>query len=297
VNSRRNLPHVQAAIVAIAGLLLTAPAGESGAAQGLSTREVIDRVGIDQKLEAQVPGDVQLVDETGREVRLEEFYGDKPILLNLVYFECPMLCNLTMDGLLRSLKTMSLDVGRDFTVLTVSFDPREGPELAAKARQTALRRYGREGAGEGWRFLTGTEEELKRLTDAVGFRYAYDNHRGEYAHAAALVALTPAGKVSRYLTGVEFPARDLRLSLVEASNHEIGSPLDRAILLCYHYDPVTGRYGLAVINAIRFLSVVTVAGLVAVIAIFLRRERRQPPGDATADEHRAKNKLTTGIHG
>ncbi len=244
------------------------------AAQSLTTNEVIDRVGVDQNLNAQVPGDIELVDEVGKPVQLEDYYGEKPIILNLVYFQCPMLCNLTMDGLIRTLKTMSLDVGDDFTLLTVSFDPREGPQLASQARQTALRRYGREGAEDGWRFLTGKESQIRRLTETVGFRYEYDVARAQYAHAAVLVVLTPAGKISRYLTGVEFPARDLRLALVEASNHQIGSPLDRAMLLCYHYDPRTGKYGLAIMNLVRFCGVVTVFVLVTAIVLQLRRERR-----------------------
>jgi protein SCO1/2 len=163
-------PLAVAAFLAVCGSLPAAP---------LTTSEVIERVGIDQKLNTQIPADVELRDETGAAVKLGEFFSDKPIILNLVYFRCPMLCNLTMDGLQRTLHTMSLDVGKDFTVLTVSFDPREGPELASKARQTALKRYGRAGAERGWRFLTGEEPNLKRLTDAVGFRYAYDEERAQ----------------------------------------------------------------------------------------------------------------------
>jgi protein SCO1/2 len=217
---------------------------------------------------------LQLTDETGKPVQLADFYGDKPIILNLVYLRCPMLCNMTMDGLLRSLRTLPLDVGKDFTVLTVSFDPREGPELASQAKKTALNQYDRPGADRGWRFLTGKQENLRELTDSVGFRYAYDSVRQQYAHAAVLVVLTPEGKVSRYLTGVEFPARDVRLSLVEASDHKIGTVLDRAILLCFHYDPTTGKYGLAILRVIRILGVATVLGLGATVAAFLRRERR-----------------------
>jgi protein SCO1/2 len=246
---------------------------QSAAAQSLTTSEVIERVGIDQKLGGQLPREIRLRDESGRPVTLAEFYGEKPIILNLVYLRCPMLCNMTMDGLLRSLQTLPLNVGDDFTVLTVSFDPREGPELASQARKTALRRYDRPGAERGWRFLTGDEEDLRKLTGAVGFRYAYDPEREQYAHAAALVVLTPEGKISRYLTGVEFPARDLRLSLVEASDSKIGSALDRAILLCFHYDPVTGKYGLAILNVIRILGVATVLAVSAMVLVLVRRER------------------------
>ncbi len=271
MNNRLGIRALVGALAICGSLAALAPVR----AEKLYTRDVIERVGVDQMLDAQVPGDVRLVDETGRRVRLDEYYQDKPIVLNLVYFECPMLCNMTMDGLQRSLKILNLDVGNDFTVLTVSFDPREGPKLASQARKTALKRYDRAGAEAGWRFLTGEEAQLRRLTESVGFRYVYDEDRGQYAHAAALVVLTPSGRVSRYLTGVEFPARDLRLALVEASNHQIGTPLDRAMLLCYHYDPITGRYGLAVLNVVRFFGVVTVGGLVTMILLSLRREKRQ----------------------
>jgi protein SCO1/2 len=243
-------------------------------AQRLTTAEVVDRVGIDQKLGVHVPPELRLRDESGRPVRMADFYGERPIVLNLVYLRCPMLCNMTMDGLTRSLKTLPLEIGEDFTVLTVSFDPREGPGLAAQAKKTALRRYERPGAEQGWRFLTGDKESLEKLTGAVGFRYAYDQDREQYAHAAALVILTPEGKVSRYLTGVEFPATDLRLSLVEASDGKIGSTLDRAILLCFHYDPATGKYGLAILRLVRILGVATVLALATMVLVFLRREQR-----------------------
>jgi protein SCO1/2 len=246
----------------------------AAAAQSLTTSEVIQRVGIDQQLGAQIPPDVRLVDESGRPVQLAEFYGDKPIILNLVYLRCPMLCNMTMDGLMRSLKTLPLEIGDDFTVLTVSFDPREGPELASQAKKAALHRYERPGAQRGWRFLTGDAENLHTLTRSVGFRYAYDNARQQYAHAAALVVLTPEGKVSRYMTGVEFPARDLRLSLVEASDGKIGSALDRAILLCFHYDPAKGKYGLAILRVVRILGVATALSLATMVLVFLWREHR-----------------------
>jgi protein SCO1/2 len=271
------LPHAERggcfalrAVLLVALFSITQPAF----AQPLTTAEVIERVGIDQKLGAQVPRELRLMDEAGRPVQLADFYGERPIILNLVYLRCPMLCNMTMDGLTRSLKTLPLEIGEDFTVLTVSFDPREGPQLASQAKKTALRRYERPGAEHGWRFLTGEKENLEQLTGAVGFRYAYDRVREQYAHAAALVVLTPEGKVSRYLTGVEFPARDLRLALVEASDGKIGSTLDRAILLCFHYDPATGKYGLAILRLVRILGVATVLALATMVLVFLGRERR-----------------------
>lgn len=186
-----------------------------------------------------------------------------------------MLCSMTMDGQVRSLTELSLDAGKDFTALTVSFDPRESHELAASAKRTALTRYGRRGAERGWRFLTGDESEIRRLMQSVGFRYQFDPTTGQYAHAAGLIVLTPRGVVSRYLYGVEFPRRDLRLALVEASDGKIGSAADQVLLLCYHYDPTTGKYGLAIMNALRLGGLATVIGLSTAIIVMIRRDRRQ----------------------
>jgi protein SCO1/2 len=240
----------------------------------ISPNDLPTDVGIDQKLNAQVPLDIRLRDESGAAVQLRDLVQDKPIILNLVYYECPMLCNMTMDGQVRSLTELSLDAGEDFTALTVSFDPRENHELAAEAKRTALKRYGRDHANRGWRFLTGDEAETRRLADAVGFRYKFDATTGQYAHAAGLVVLTPDGTVSRYLYGVEFPPRDLRLALVEASDGNIGSPTDQVLLLCYHYDPTTGKYGLAIMNLLRLAGLVTVIGMGTAIVVMIRRERR-----------------------
>lgn len=230
-------------------------------------------VGIDQKLNAHVPLDIRLRDESGAVVRLGDLVDGKPVILNLVYYECPMLCNMTMSGQIRSLTELSLDAGKDFTALTVSFDPRENHELAAAAKRTALKRYGRDGADRGWRFLTGDEAETRRLADAVGFRYKFDATTGQYAHAAGLIVLTPDGTVSRYLYGVEFPPRDLRLALVEASGGKVGTPTDQVLLLCYHYDPTTGKYGLAIMNLLRLAGLATVLGMGTAIIVMIRRDR------------------------
>jgi protein SCO1/2 len=230
-------------------------------------------VGIDQKLNAHVPLDIRLRDESGAVVRLGDLVDGKPAILNLVYYECPMLCNMTMSGQIRSLTELSLDAGKDFTALTVSFDPRENHELAAAAKRTALKRYGRDGADRGWRFLTGDEAETRRLADAVGFRYKFDATTGQYAHAAGLIVLTPDGTVSRYLYGVEFPPRDLRLALVEASGGKVGTPTDQVLLLCYHYDPTTGKYGLAIMNLLRLAGLATVLGMGTAIIVMIRRDR------------------------
>jgi protein SCO1/2 len=185
-----------------------------------------------------------------------------------------MLCNLSSDGLIHSLGALKQDVGTDFEVLTVSFDPREGPKLAAAAKRTALRRYGRDGADAGWHFLTGEEPSIRKLAEAVGFAYEYDEKNQQYAHAAGLMVLTPDGTVSRYLYGIEYPPRDLRLSLVEASAGEIGSLTDQILLLCYHYNPTTGRYGLAIFRTLRIAGVATVLLLGGGIVYMLRRERQ-----------------------
>jgi protein SCO1 len=230
-------------------------------------------VGLEQKLDAQVPLDIRLRDESGKTVELRDLLNGKPAILTLVYFECPMLCHMTRDGQLRSLSELSLSAGEDFTALTVSFDPRETPKLARAAKQTALKRYDRPGAEAGWRFLTGEEEQLRRLTEAVGFRYKFDQKTGQYAHPAGLIVLTPEGKVSRYLYGVDFPQRDLRLALIEASGGQIGSPTDQVLLLCYHYDPTTGKYGLAIINVLRLAGFATVLAMVMGFTVLMRRER------------------------
>lgn len=231
-------------------------------------------IGIDQKLDAQVPLDLMFRDETGRSVKLGDYFGEKPVILNLAYFECPMLCNMTRDGLIKTLRTMTFQAGREFTVLTVSFNDREGTKLAAAAKRKAMTLYARDGAGEGWHFLTGDKASIERLTLAVGFRYAWDQNAGLFAHAAGVIVLTATGRVSRYLNGVEFEARDLQLALVESSEEKIGSPTDQVLLFCYQYDPATGRYGLAILRAVRVAGVATVVVLFGGIALLIRRERR-----------------------
>jgi protein SCO1 len=231
-------------------------------------------VGIDAKLGQPVPLDLCFHDEQGHEVRLGDLIEDKPVILNLVQFECPMLCNMVMDGLVRSLRTLSFDVGNQFHVLTISFDPREGPQLAAAAKQSTLQRYRRDGAAAGWHFLTGDESSIRQLTESVGFRFAFDSRTGRFAHGAGLFVLTPAGRVSRYFSGVEFSGRDLRLGLIEASDEKIGSAGDHVMLLCYHYDPARGTYGLAIMNGVRFAGVVTVLSMLAGFCAMMRHERR-----------------------
>ncbi|RPJ81751.1 MAG: SCO family protein [Acidobacteria bacterium] len=230
-------------------------------------------VGIDQKLNSQVPLDLKFRDESGKQVRLGDFFGKKPVVLSLVYYECPMLCTLVLNGMLTSFKVLSFDVGKEFEVVTVSFNPRETAQLAAAKKQSYLKRYGRPSSEKGWHFLTGDEDQIAKLADAVGFRYAYDPKTEQYAHASAIMVLTPKGHVARYHYGIEYAPRDLRLSLVEASANKIGSPVDQVLLYCFHYDPLTGKYGLVIRNVLRLSGIVTLVVLGGFIFLMLRRER------------------------
>ena len=232
-------------------------------------------VGIDQKLDQQLPLDLTFRDESGRAVPLSSFFQTKkPVILALVYYRCPMLCTQILNGLESSLKAVSFNPGQDFEVLSVSFDPKDTPELAASKKQMYLRRYGRANTANGWHFLTGDETNIKALTDAAGFHYKYDPKTDQFAHASGIMILTPEGRLSRYFYGVEYAPRDVRLGLVEASQNKIGNPVDQMLLFCYHYDPATGKYGAIVMNMVRFAggAFVLIAG--TFLAIVLRRDFR-----------------------
>lgn len=232
----------------------------------------LKQVGIDQRLNNQVPLNLVFADENGQQVELGKYFGRKPVILSLVYYDCPMLCTQVLNGLAGSLKALKFDVGREFEVVTVSFDPREKPELARQKKDGYMARYGREGAGAGWHFLTGDEASIKALADAVGFRFAWDEETKQFAHASGIMILTPDGKVSRYFYGIEYAPRDMQLGLVEASNNKIGSPVDQILLYCFHYDPQTGKYGFAIMNAIRITGFATFFGLALLIIMMKRRE-------------------------
>ena len=235
--------------------------------------EVLKQVGIDQRLDNQVPLDLSFRDESGREVKLGEYFKPgKPVLLTLVYYECPMLCNQVLNGVVGTLDAVTFTPGKEFEVVTVSFDPREGPELAAKKKETYLKRYRRDGAGAGWHFLTGDKDSIDRLADSVGFHYVWDEQSQQFAHASAIMVVTPEGRLSHYFYGIEYSPKDLRLALVEASKGEIGSPVDALILYCYHYDPATGRFA-PVMAVLRAAGVLTVFGLAALIYYLTKRAR------------------------
>jgi protein SCO1/2 len=244
------------------------------------TPEVLEEVRVEQRLGEQVPTDLRFRDEAGREVRLAEYFrAGKPVVLSLVYYECPMLCNQILNGLVGTLEAVSLTPGKDFQVVTVSFDARETPELAAKKKETYLRRYRRKGAEDGWHFLTGDKEAIERLASAVGFGFVWDERSQQFAHASAIMVATPEAKLSHYFYGIEYSPKDLRLALVEASGGRIGNPVDELVLYCYHYDPTTGRYGPAIMNIMRAAGVLTFFGLVALILALRRREGRRRADD------------------
>jgi len=232
-------------------------------------------VEFDQKLNSQIPLDLSFTDERGVPVQLRQYFGGKPIILNFVYYKCRDLCPLLLDGMVRTLRGVSFDIGTEFDVLTVSIDPHDNAALAAAQKRDFLARYGRRGSERGWHFLTGEEAAIDKLAEAVGFHYSFDATTGEFAHATGIVLLTPTGKTSRYFYGIEFSPRDVRLGLVEAGEGKIGTPIDQLLLFCYHYDPVTGKYGPFVTNLVRLGGLITAVGLAGFILWMLRRERAQ----------------------
>ena len=243
---------------------------------------VLKKVGIDQKLNEQVPLDAVFKDEQGREVRLGQFFKGKPVVLSLVYYTCPMLCNQILNGMLSSFRQITFSAGEQFEVVNVSFDPKDTPAIAAAKKQTYIKAYNRAGGEAAWHFLTGDETNIRRLSDAVGFHYLWDEQTKQFAHASGIMIVTPEGKLARYFYGVEYPPRDLRLGLVEASQNKIGTPVDTLLLYCYHYDPSTGKYGAVVMNIMRVAGVVTLV-LIAGMFLVLRkigRRRQSVPAEA-----------------
>jgi protein SCO1/2 len=227
--------------------------------QGIGVRpELLKEVGIDQKLNDTIPLSLTFRDEHGKTVQLAQYFGSKPVILTLVYYNCPMLCTQVLNGLDRSLELLPMSIGKDFDVLTVSIDPTDRPVLAEAKQAVYTGMYNRPGAASGWHFLTGDEPQIKALADSVGFRYAYDADSKQYAHASGIMLLTPEGKLSRYFYGITYPERDMRLGLDDASNGRIGSPVDQILLFCYHYDPHTGKYGLVISRALQLGGLLTV---------------------------------------
>jgi protein SCO1/2 len=251
---------------------------EARAPSGLP--KALNGVGIDQKLNEQLPLELVFKDENGASVKLGDYFGKKPVVLSLVYYQCPMLCNQVLNGMVSAFKVMNFKPGQEFEVVTVSFDPRETATLAAAKKNTYVNYLPadrRPGAASGWHFLTGDEASIKRLTDAVGFRYHWDEATNQFAHASAVYVTTPPGRLARYFYGVEYAPRDLRLGLIEAADNKIGSPVDQLMLYCFHYDPATGKYGAAVMNIMRVAGVITLFSIL-VLLFALRRRSAKPVG-------------------
>ena len=233
-------------------------------------------IGFDQNLDQFVPLDTTFRDESGKTVRLGDYFGTRPVVLVFAYFDCPMLCTQVISGLTSALRTLTLEPGKDFEIVTVSFDPRDTPATARAKKTVFVDRYNRQGAGAAWHFLSGDQVSIDRLTKAAGFRYVWDAPTKQFAHPTGIVVLTPDGRLARYLFGIEYGPRDLRYALVEASNGRVGTAVDALLLYCYHYDPMTGRYGLVVLRAMRIAGAVTVLALGAFIFVMFRRDRQIP---------------------
>lgn len=265
----------------------------AGAARAQSVPEVLQAVKFEQRVNQPLPLAATFRDEAGRSVALGEYFHRRPVILALVYYDCPMLCTFVLNGLVKGLKPVSLEAGRHFEVVVISFNPRETPELAAQKKAAYLGEYRRRDAASGWHFLTGEEASIREVTQAAGFHYLYDEKTKQYAHASGVIIATPEGKLFRYLFGIEYAPRDLRLGLVEASQNRIGTPVDRVMLYCFHYDPHKGKYGLVIMRLIQVAGTATVLALGTFLVVMFRRDRRASglaaaaPGDGPAG-HRSR---------
>ncbi len=238
---------------------------------------ILGKIDFQQRLNQQIPLDLFFRDDTGKQVQLGDYFGKRPVVLQLVYYQCPMLCTLALNGTLRAFRASSFTAGREFEAVTVSINPEETPALAGAKKAVYLGKYGRPAAANGWHFLTGQEPAIHALADAVGFQYAYDPASKQYAHTTGLLVLTPEGRVARYQYGVEYSARDLEFSIVDASHGKIGSPAEKFLLFCFHYDPAAGKYSTAVMNILRASSIAVFLALGTFIAVMVRRDQRKKP--------------------
>jgi protein SCO1/2 len=238
-------------------------------------------IGFDQNIDQQLPLDTTFRNEAGATVRLGDYFGKRPVVLVFAYYDCPMLCTMVINGLSSALGVLSLNPGNDFEIVTVSFNPRDTPASATAKKTAYLERYRRPGAAEGWHFLTGDQPQIDRLTKAAGFRYVWDEQTKQYAHPSGIIVATPAGRLAKYLFGIEYGPRDLRFAIVEASEGKVGTTADALLLYCYHYDPMTGRYGLAIMRTVRLAGAATVLAIGTFIAVMVRRERYRALGTLT----------------
>jgi protein SCO1 len=240
--------------------------------------KALQNVGIEQKLDSQLPLDAEFKNEDGKTVRLGEYFDKKrPVILALVYFECPMLCNEVLNGLTGTLKGISFDAGKEYDVVAISFDARENdkPDLAKNKKASYLARYERQGAENGWHFLTGTQSEIDKVTQAVGFNYVYDTQTEQFAHAGGIMITTPQGRLARYFYGIDYAPRDVKFGIMESAEGHIGNPAEKLYLYCFHYDPSTGKYGLTILRVLRLLGVATILGIGGMLFVFWRRSRRK----------------------
>jgi protein SCO1 len=245
--------------------------------------KALSDVRLEQKLDQQLPLDLVFRDESGQPVKLGQYFGKKPVVLALVYYDCPMLCTQVLNGMATSFRVLPFQIGKEFEVVTVSFDPRETSALAATKKQVYVNYLPERmhaGANEGWHFLTGDQQSIAQLTDAVGFRYHYDEATKQFAHASGIMVTTPQGKLSRYFYGIDYSARDLRLGLIESSENKIGTPVDQLLLYCYHYDPASGKYGAAVMKIMRIAGVLTVLTIITMLLALKARNPKTAAGGA-----------------
>ncbi len=263
-------------LLALAGIVSVAADGPGDDLHPKTQSATISQVRFDQNLGAQLPLDVTFTDETGAQKPLSAYFGDRPVVLVLSYFRCPNLCGLVYSGLVSSLQNIDFTVGDQFDVLIFSIDPTDTAADAAAKKTELLAKYNRPESADGWHFLTAdSDAQIKQVADVVGFSYVYDEKIQQYAHPAGIVIATPKGKLTRYLYGLEFPANDLRLSLMEGAENKIGSPVDQILLRCFYYDPKTGQYTLAIMTIIRFVGVVTVLIMGTVWWVWMRQQKRQ----------------------
>ena len=262
-------------LVVFAAIALSANAQDLLNVKGVDRPVPLKHVGLDQKLDAQVPLDLPFKDETGKAIKLGDYFGKRPVILAPVYYECPMLCTEILNGLVRSLKAVTFNPGQEFEVVVFSFDARDTSKLAAAKKESYLKRYDRAGTAAGWHFLTGDLESIKALTGAIGFRYVWDAHSNQFAHASGVMVLTPEGRVSKYFYGIEYAPKDVRLGLIEAAQNKIGTPVDQLLLFCFHWDASTGKYTATAMNILRVAGGATVLLLGGFVIIMLRRDVKQ----------------------
>lgn len=269
----RSAVGVAFTVLLLAAFVLILPPAVSASGENPTDAEILAQVGFDQNLDAQMPLDAPLIDEQGRSVTLAQYVGKKPAVLVFTYYSCPNLCPIILHGLTESLRTMQVDVGDEYDIIVVSIDPRETPENSTGAKAAILASYGRWGTERSWHFLTGPEPSIAKLAATAGFRYAYDPKSDEYAHPSGILVLTPTGHISKYLYGLEFSPRDLRLALVDASQGKIGTFVDQLLLTCFNYDPTRGKYSLAIKDLLKYSAVLMMVGLGAMIIVLNRKNR------------------------